>query len=109
MEAEKNHANLPNDGGATWHTDQLIEDNAGHGADSPQVAVSGNNVVAVWRQADGNNLRIYSNFASFVQAPAAPTQVPTMTEWGMIVLIILAVLGAMYHLMIERKRTRETG
>ena len=65
-----------------WHSAGLIENNAGRPADSPQVAMSGLNVVAVWRQMDdAENLRIYSNYGIFGQAGAASTteMVPTMT------------------------------
>jgi uncharacterized repeat protein (TIGR01451 family) len=38
-----------------------------------------------------------------VVAPTPPTQVPTMTEWGMILFMLLAGLGSVYYL---RKRKR---
>ena len=97
------YSNYSTNGGATWGLDQLIEDNAGNGADNPQVVMSGSYIVAVWRQSDGENLRIYSNRATFGQAAAAPTIVPTMTEWGMVTLMILAGLGAMYRLRRQKK------
>ncbi len=60
------YSNYSTNGGVAWGSDQLIEDNAGYGADYPQLAMSGNNLVAVWRQRDGQEtLRIYSNYASF--------------------------------------------
>jgi hypothetical protein len=60
------HSNHSTDGGVTWGSDQLIEDNIGYYADSPQVAMSESSVVAVWRQRDGEEtLRIYSNYATF--------------------------------------------
>ena len=58
---------------ATWSSDQLIEDNAGYVGYYPQVAISGSNAVAVWRQYDGSNHRIYSNYGS----PPAPAPEPT--------------------------------
>ena len=58
-------ANHSTDGGATWSADQLIENNAGiEGNATPQVVISGNKVVAVWRQYDGNNYRIYANYSA---------------------------------------------
>ncbi len=60
------YSNYSSDGGATWGADQLIEDNIGLWADPPQIAMSGKNVVAVWRQRDDQEiLRIYSNYATF--------------------------------------------
>jgi len=58
------YSNYSTDGGVTWHDDQLIEDNAGRNGESPQVAISGSNVVAVWKQSDGSTTRIYSNYSS---------------------------------------------
>ena len=58
------YSNYSTDGGATWHSDQLIEDNAGGGGVYPQVALSGSNAVAVWMQGDGSKWRIYSNYST---------------------------------------------
>ena len=59
------YSNYSSDGGATWHADQLIEDNAGYDGEHPQVAISGSNVVAVWYQEDMSGYtRIYSNYSS---------------------------------------------
>ncbi len=53
------------DSGATWDSDQLIEDNAGYEGEDPQVAISGSNAVAVWMQYDSSEYnRIYSNYSS---------------------------------------------
>jgi hypothetical protein len=57
-------ANYSANGGATWGSDQLIEDNVGFSAFGPQVAISGNTVVAVWQQYDGSKNRIYSNYST---------------------------------------------
>ena len=38
-----------------------------------------------------------------VVVPAAPTQVPTMTEWGMIFFMLLAGLGSVYYLRRRKK------
>jgi hypothetical protein len=46
-----------------WHSAQLIDNNAGEYAYSPQVVLSGMNAVAVWHQWDGYNYRIYSNYS----------------------------------------------
>jgi hypothetical protein len=54
------YSNYSTDGGATWHTDQLIEDNAGNTGTVPQVAISGSNVVVVWSQLLQNIFRIHS-------------------------------------------------
>ena len=58
------HSNYSTDGGATWHSAQPIEDNAGFSAYGPQVALSGSTAVAVWRQKDGSNDRIYWNYST---------------------------------------------
>jgi len=57
------YSNYSTDGGANWNSDQLIEDNAGKNAESPQLALSGNNVVAIWNQSDGSQQHIYSNYS----------------------------------------------
>jgi hypothetical protein len=94
--------NYSTDGGATWHTAQLIENNAGYSGYEPQVAMSGLNAVAVWYQNDGSTDRIYSNYLS---EPTAES-IPTMTEWGMIIFMVLGGLGATYHL---RKQKTDLG
>jgi pterin-4a-carbinolamine dehydratase len=66
------YSNYSTDGGATWHSDQLIEDNAGHWAGSPRVAISGTNVVAVWHQKEDGIERIYSNYSTDVGATWHP-------------------------------------
>jgi len=59
------YSNYSTDGGATWHSDQLIENNAGYDAYAPYVAMSGSNVVVVWYQLDsGGHNRIYSNYST---------------------------------------------
>jgi hypothetical protein len=58
------YSNYSSDGGANWGSDQLIEDNAGNSGQAPQVAICGSNAVAVWKQSDGSNSRIYSNYSS---------------------------------------------
>jgi Neuraminidase (sialidase) len=58
------YSNYSTDGGATWHSAQLIENNTGVDAIHPEVAISGFNVVAVWEQSDGNNYRIYRNYST---------------------------------------------
>jgi hypothetical protein len=58
------YSDYSTDGGATWHADCPLEHNIGHDGWFPQVAMSGNNVVAVWYQADASNMRIYSNYSS---------------------------------------------
>jgi hypothetical protein len=54
-------ANCSPDGGATWQGATLIENNVGFDGYEPQVAMSGDTVVAVWRQWDGFHDRIYAN------------------------------------------------
>jgi Neuraminidase (sialidase) len=61
---ERIYSNYSTDGGATWHTPQLIEDNATNGVGPPQVAMSENNVVVAWQQREGINSRIYSNYST---------------------------------------------
>ena len=58
------YSSYSGDGGATWESDQLIEDNDGYHGYDPQVAISGSSAVAVWRQQDGSKYRIYSNYSS---------------------------------------------
>jgi len=64
-DGSRNHvySNYSTDGGATWSSDQPIENNS-YGGNYPQVAISFNTVVAVWVQSDGENSRIYSNYSS---------------------------------------------
>jgi hypothetical protein len=57
------YSDYSTDGGATWHSDQPIQDNAVP-QESAYVAISGSNAVAVWRQSDGSNARIYSNYST---------------------------------------------
>ena len=47
-----------------WNADVLIEGNAGNNGYDPQVAISGDKVVAVWGQWDESNWRIYSNYST---------------------------------------------
>ena len=51
------------DGGANWSTAQPIETSNGFSADNPQLALTGNGVVAVWGQSDGNMSRIFANYS----------------------------------------------
>jgi hypothetical protein len=37
------------------------------------------------------------------QQPVAVTSVPTMTEWGMIIFMVLAGLGSVYYLRRQRR------
>jgi Neuraminidase (sialidase) len=67
------YSNYSTDGGATWHADQLLEDNIGFDGWFPQVAVSGNNVVAVWYQPVATALRIYTNYSTDGGLPGMPT------------------------------------
>ncbi len=57
------HSSYSTDGGATWRPDRLIEDNAGYSAADPQVAASGNKVVAVWSQDTDDVFSICSNYS----------------------------------------------
>ncbi|MBN1444650.1 MAG: exo-alpha-sialidase [Candidatus Omnitrophica bacterium] len=57
------HARYSTDGGATWETAQLLE-TANYDAESPQVAMDGNKVAAVWLQSDGSSVSIYSNYST---------------------------------------------
>jgi hypothetical protein len=58
------HANYSSDGGATWHSDQLIENNTNAHADAARVAISGTRVVAVWFQVESGFFRIFSNYST---------------------------------------------
>ncbi len=63
--------NYSSDGGATWHDSQLIEQDNGE-ASSPQVAMSGNNAVAVWQQDDGDTNSIFA-YNIFLNQPSFVT------------------------------------
>ena len=96
------YSNYSTDGGATWSSDQLIEDNARHG-DGPQVAMSGRNVVAVWYQKhDGSDDRIYSNHATLPAAVSVggkddPTdRIGVIAPWIVLALAIVAASGGIY-------------
>ncbi len=52
-------------GGEDWEDPELIEDNTGANAHSPQLAVSGNDVVSVWNQENGGYYAVYANYAAF--------------------------------------------
>ena len=52
------------DGGANWTTAQPIESSNGYSVDSPQLAVSGSGLAAVWVQSDGSASRIFANYSS---------------------------------------------
>jgi hypothetical protein len=60
------YANYSADGGATWHTEQLLEDNTGYNVfNPPRVAISGTNAVAVWDQSSSSLGRsVYSNYST---------------------------------------------
>jgi hypothetical protein len=65
---DRMHSIYTLDGGVTWSGNEIIENNPDNMGFSPQVAMSGSNVIAVWDQKDtpGNNndpYRIYSNHA----------------------------------------------
>ena len=70
------YSNYSTDGGATWSSDQLIEDNTGYNAGNPQIAISGNNVVVVWDQLSGSGNRIYSNYAQMMYPTADSGSLP---------------------------------
>jgi len=57
------YSDYSTDGGATWHTDQLVEVNDGN-AFSAQVTIDGSNVVAVWRQVEPGNTGIYAAYST---------------------------------------------
>lgn len=58
------YANYSTNAGASWGGAQLIENNAGYNGYEPQAAISGSNVVAIWKQSDGSNDRIYANYST---------------------------------------------
>jgi hypothetical protein len=99
------YSNYSTDGGATWQSDQLIEDNVGFYGEYPRVAFSGTSIVAIWVQSDGTANRIYSNYATFSAAPVVVSPVPTLTEWGIIFLmVVLGISSASY--LKRRQSTR---
>jgi hypothetical protein len=57
------YSNYSTNGGATWHTAKLIEDNAGYMAGEVQVALSGSNAVAVWTQ-DVGYMKVHANYST---------------------------------------------
>lgn len=58
------YSNYSTNAGLNWGTAQLIEDNALYNGEIPQLAMSGSNVVAVWKQGDGLHTGIYSNYST---------------------------------------------
>ena len=56
------YSNYSSDAGVIWHDSQLLETGPDT-AISPQVAISGNNAVAVWQQNEGATANIYSNYS----------------------------------------------
>lgn len=61
---ERIYANYSTNGGASWGGVKELENNAGYNGYEPQVAISGSNVVAIWKQSDGSNDRIYANYST---------------------------------------------
>jgi hypothetical protein len=57
------YANRSADGGANWGVRVLL-DNRNDDVATPQLAMSGGNVVAVWRQHNGVGLRIWANYST---------------------------------------------
>ena len=101
------YSNYSNDGGATWHNDQILEDNTGRHAYAPQVAVSGSNVVAVWYQWDGVTYNIYSNYSTnggatwhsdlLVEIDAGSAMVPQVAIDGSNVVAVWRQLDPTYN------------
>jgi hypothetical protein len=59
------YSNYSADGGATWHSEQPLEDNSGYQVfNSPQVAISETKAVAVWDQESNIGTSVYSNYSS---------------------------------------------
>ncbi len=57
------YASYSTNGGETWSTPQLIEDNF-YRAQKPRVFMSGEKVVAIWEQFNGSVINVYSNFST---------------------------------------------
>ncbi len=58
------YSNYSTNGGATWHTAKLIEDNIGSMAAEPQVVLSGSKAVAVWLQTIGSFHYVHANYST---------------------------------------------
>jgi hypothetical protein len=61
----------------------------------------GGNLAKIWLQ----QLQVTSLPSSCVQVVQKATTVPTMTEWGMIIFMMLAGLGSVYYLRRQRKES----
>ncbi len=59
-------ANSSKDGGKTWGTAQIIEDNTGGSVldSDPSLAISGTRVVVAWSQSNGTRYRLHSNYST---------------------------------------------
>jgi hypothetical protein len=51
----------------------------------------------------GNQVIVVQGFAAPAQQQAVPASVPTMTEWGMMIFMVLAGLGSIYYMRRQRR------
>jgi hypothetical protein len=58
------YSNYSTNGGATWHTAKIIEDNVGCVASDAQVVLSGSKAVAVWTQTIGSYYQVHANYST---------------------------------------------
>jgi hypothetical protein len=49
-----------------------------------------------------NNKGVLLHYSSALP-PSQPVSIPTITEWGMIIFMVLAGLGAVYYLRKQRR------
>lgn len=59
----------------------------------------------VWHNGIIDKVRFFVNGSADPTCAAVPKSVPTMTEWGIIIFIVIAGLGSVYYL--RRKKTAE--
>jgi len=79
------YATIDGAGAVTWDSTATTIENSDYYAEYPQVAISGNTVVSVWKQSDGIRNRIYSNYATIDGVGAVTwdsTTVDTVSDDG---------------------------
>ncbi|MFH2068391.1 MAG: sialidase family protein [Candidatus Omnitrophota bacterium] len=64
------YSNYSTDGGESWSSIQTVDNQSNPAYGGPQIAISGDTAVAVWRQYDGSAINIYSNYATIDGAGA---------------------------------------
>jgi len=57
------YSNYSANGGENWTGVQAVDNNGNPAYGGPQIVISGNTTVTIWRQYDGSSQHIYSNYA----------------------------------------------